>query len=249
MTEVKRAYGWKPDLPDFRDFEFDKVAKPVVLPASMDLRAQCPPVVDQGNYSSCVSNACTSDLEFLEIKEKVAEAPLSRFFLYYNCRADQGDIKQDDGTTVREAIKMLAKYGVCLESSWPYTAKDFSKKPSAACYTKALPHKISSYYRISGLNSMLTCLAGGNTFVFGFSVYDSFESDQVAATGVVNLPAAGEQLLGGHCVMAVGYNQSASRFLVRNSWGTSWGMSGYFTIPYAYLTNTNLADDFWYVVK
>ena len=66
---------------------------------------------------------------------------------------------------------------------------------------------------------MKGCLASGYPFVFGFTVYDSFESQQVAKTGVVPMPAAGESVLGGHAVMAVGYDDSQQRFIVRNSWG------------------------------
>jgi C1A family cysteine protease len=81
--------------------------------------------------------------------------------------------------------------------------------------------------------------------VFGFSVYESFEGDTVAKTGVLNMPGRHEQLLGGHAVMCVGYNDTTQRFIIRNSWGADWGISGYFTMPYIYMTNTNLADDFW----
>ena len=101
---------------------------------------------------------------------------------------------------------------------------------------------------------MQTCLASGQCFVFGISVYDSFESQQVASTGVVPMPnLQTEQLLGGHAVMAIGYNNAQKRLLVRNSWGLDWGLSGnlkgYFTLPYDYVTNPNLASDFWTVVK
>ena len=51
--------------------------------------------------------------------------------------------------------------------------------------------------------------------------------------------------VGGHAVIAVGYDDSTSRITVQNSWGTSWGDKGYFYMPYQYITNTNLADDFW----
>ena len=94
---------------------------------------------------------------------------------------------------------------------------------------------------------MKGCLAQGYPFVLGFSVYESFESPQVVRTGIAQMPAAGEQLLGGHAVLAVGYDDSAQRFVVRNSWGAGWGMKGYFTLPYAYLLDGNLSDDFWTV--
>ena len=102
-----------------------------------------------------------------------------------------------------------------------------------------------SYSRVTqSLTQMKGCLASGYPFVFGFTVYDSFESQQVANTGIVPMPASGESVVGGHAVMAVGYDDSQHRFIVRNSWGSSWGMQGYFTIPYAYL-EANLSSDFW----
>jgi C1A family cysteine protease len=92
---------------------------------------------------------------------------------------------------------------------------------------------------------MKACLASGYPFIFGFTVYDSFESDAVAKTGIVPMPSKTELVLGGHAVMAVGYDDSKKWFIVRNSWGEDWGDKGYFYIPYDYLTNKNLASDFW----
>jgi C1A family cysteine protease len=89
------------------------------------------------------------------------------------------------------------------------------------------------------------CLASGYPFVLGFTVYDSFESDAVAKTGVVPMPARRENVLGGHAVLAVGYDDKQSRLRMRNSWGRAWGVKGYFTMPYAYLFDDNLSDDFW----
>ena len=99
------------------------------------------------------------------------------------------------------------------------------------------------------LNQLKGCLAHGYPFVFGFQVYESFESPDVARTGEVPLPGTGEQTLGGHAVLAVGYDDATARFLVRNSWGAEWGQAGYFTMPYPYLTERNLASDFWAVLQ
>jgi C1A family cysteine protease len=94
---------------------------------------------------------------------------------------------------------------------------------------------------------MKGCLASGYPFALGFTVYDSFESAEVASTGIVPMPTRSESVLGGHAVLAVGYDDSQQRFLVRNSWGNSWGMQGYFTMPYTYLTSRHLASDFWVI--
>jgi C1A family cysteine protease len=103
-----------------------------------------------------------------------------------------------------------------------------------------------SYQRVvRSLPQLRGCLAEGFPFIFGFTVYESFESDAVASTGVAPMPGPGERVLGGHAVLAVGYDDADQRFLVRNSWGTKWGNGGYFTMPYAYLTERNLSSDFW----
>lgn len=97
--------------------------------------------------------------------------------------------------------------------------------------------------------SQLVYLASGYPFVFGFTVYDAFGTPAVAKSGVLNLPKAKERPLGGHAVMAVGYDDKVKRFTVRNSWGPDWGKKGCFTMPYDYLADRNLSDDFWTVRK
>jgi C1A family cysteine protease len=146
-------------------------------------------------------------------------------------------------------MKTLASQGACFETTWPYDITQFTDQPSAPAYTEGTQHLILTYQHITDLNQMKSCLASGYPFVFGITVYDSFESDSVTATGVVPLPASTESVLGGHALLAVGYDDSTQTFIFRNSWGTSWGQAGYGTIPYAYLTNPNLASDFWYITK
>lgn len=174
---------------------------------------------------------------------------LSRLFVYYNERVIEHSVAADSGAMLRDGIKSLAKQGVCAESLWPYNIAQFAKKPTPACYTQGLQHTISSYQRLSTTDDMRSCLAGGVTFVFGFTVYESFESATVAKTGNVPMPRASERTLGGHAVCAVGYDDATKRFICRNSWGIYWGQKGYFTIPYAYLANRNLSDDFWTITK
>jgi len=241
-----RRYGWRPDLPDHRDFPYAKIApRAVTLPPSVTLQPACPPVEDQGQLGSCTANALVGALEFLEKKDGGPFADLSRLFVYYNERAIEGTIPQDSGANLRDGIKSLAKQGVCREATWPYVIGDFARKPPKACFTEAAKHRITSYHRIDTVDEMRACLADGYPFVFGFTVYDAFESAEVAKSGTLNMPKKSESVLGGHAVLAVGYNDKQKRFLVRNSWGDRWGKQGYFTIPYAYLSDRNLSDDFW----
>jgi len=248
---LNQWYGWQPDLPDHRDHPFLlTLRRPAPLPPRVDLRPECSPVEDQGALGSCTANALVGALEFLEKKEGQAKpVDLSRLYVYYNERVIENTIGQDSGAQLRDGIKTLAKQGVCAEAKWPYVVAKFKSKPGPACYGDGSKHRISSYQRLQTTDEMRACLADGFPFVFGFTVYESFESSSVAKSGMLNMPKKSEKVLGGHAVCAVGYDDVRKRFTVRNSWGSGWGLKGYFTMPYEYLADRNLSDDFWTIRK
>jgi C1A family cysteine protease len=241
-----RGFGWLPDLPDQRDKLYAAIARPpAALPPSVDLRKTFSPVEDQGTIGSCTANAIVGALEYLENKDKLPLADLSRLFVYYNERVMEHTVNSDNGAFIRDGIKTTVKQGVCTELKWPYVKSKLYTKPTAACYKEASDHQVTSYHRISTFNEMRQCLAEGYPFVFGFTVYTAFMSSEVAKSGVLNMPQPGEKVEGGHAVVGVGYDDAQKRFLVRNSWGSGWGMKGYYTMPYDYLSDRNLSDDFW----
>lgn len=250
MARKMAGYGWTPDLPDGRDQMYAAPPRVVSkLPRRVDLRKQCPAVYDQGQLGSCTANAIGGALEFDQRKQN-GRKPFtpSRLFIYYNERAMEGTVESDSGAQIRDGIKTVAKEGACKEKTWPYDIARFRDKPAKASYTEAKKNQAIRYQRLTqSLSQLKGCLAEGYPFVFGFVVYDSFETPEVAKTGHAPIPGARDNPVGGHAVMAVGYDESKQWFIVRNSWGPKWGMRGYFTLPYGYLVQNSLAQDFWTV--
>ena len=239
-------YGWIPDLPDIRDNKYEIPATLTVIPDKIDLREGCPDVYDQSSLGSCTANAIAGTIQFLQIKEKINVFMPSRLFIYYNERKREGTVNVDSGARIRTGIKTVNSDGVCPETMWKYIISMFKKQPTSNCYNEAKKHPAVIYKRLDrDLRQMKACLTQGFPFVLGISVYDSFEGDDVAQTGVVPMPTAGERCLGGHAVMAVGYDEAKQCFVIRNSWGTGWGDKGYFYLPYGFITDSNLSDDFW----
>ena len=249
MTDARTIahYGWIPDQPDQRDHLYTAPTEfMAALPSSADLSPQCPPVYDQGQLGSCTANAIGAAIEFDRKRQNLSDFVPSRLFIYYNERVMEGTVHSDSGAQIRDGIKSVASLGACPETEWPYVLTKFATKPPAKAYKDAKLDRAVSYQSIiQDLNQMKGCLASGSPFVFGFTVYQSFESPDVAKSGHANLPAFGERPVGGHAVMAVGYDDANQWFLVRNSWGPGWGLKGYFTLPYAYLIQNGLSSDFW----
>lgn len=248
MPRKIKKYGWTPDLPDYRDHVYS-APRPVLaaLPAKVDLRRKCPPVLDQGQLGSCTANAISNAFRFcLSAQAAKAVFQPSRLFIYYNERAMEGTVSEDSGAQIRDGIKSVVKLGVVPETDWPYVVSKFATKPPSRLFKKALSYQALSYRRLTPtLDQIRGCLASGFPFVFGFTVYEGFESESVAKTGVLKLPKPGERCVGGHAVLAVGYDDKTKTVMVENSWSDKWGKKGFFTMPYDYITNPDLADDFW----
>ena len=239
-------YGWKPSLPDNRDFYF-KVSEPVPIPTSVDLRPNCPPVYNQGALGSCSSNAICAAYEFDLLKQGKIDFMPSRLFLYYNERNIEGTTGYDAGAQLKDGLKSLNKDGICSENLCPYDINKFENKPSQQAYDAAKLNTISLYEKIPDGNLFLMkqCLAKGIPFVFGFTVYESFESEEMARTGIMPPLNNSDSVMDGHAVMCVGFDDAKQYVIVRNSWGNEWADKGYFYMPYDYISNSNLCSDFW----
>lgn len=257
LAQDKAGFGWVPDVPDFRDHKYKApygTAKSI--PASADLtriKGYFDPY-DQLKLGSCTGNAIAGALQFDALVQgaPLTECP-SRLFVYFGERVIEGTVGQDAGASLRDGIKVVSKYGTPPESVWPYSddASTFKKTPSPDAFKAALTDRAVSYRRLTrdaSLTQMRAALGvEGKPFVFGFSVYESFMSDAVANTGVVPMPSPGEVLLGGHAVLAVGFDTLKQLVKCRNSWGTDHGDKGHFYLPFGYFTDRGLSSDFWVI--
>jgi C1A family cysteine protease len=238
-----KKYGWRRDLPDKRDKLFEtnyllSVEKPVDK------------IYNQGELGSCTANAIACAIQFDEIKQNLDSQVPSRLFIYYNERDMEGNIDNDTGASLRDGVKCINKIGYCNETQWPYDIQKFTEKPEQSCYDYARKHKSLSYKKVQQDETHIkSVLNMGFPIVFGISVYESFESEEVAKTGIVPLPEKTEKMLGGHAIVIVGYDQEKRLFIFRNSWGEHWGDKGYGYLPFEYVCDKDLASDFWVVNK
>jgi C1A family cysteine protease len=247
----KYKYGYRPDLPDHRDHRVPPRSTLGSPPPKTDLRPGMPPVYDQLKLGSCTAQAVAAALEYDEKKQALPAYAPSRLFIYYNERALDRTVTTDSGSSLRDGIKTVAKKGYCSEADWPYDIAKFAQLPPKECYTIALEHRAVAYKRVrQSLTDLQQVLADGFPIVFGISVYESFEDPEVLKTGVIPMPKKTEQLLGGHAIVLCGYDTEAGTFLFRNSWGAeAFGEGGYGTLPFDYVVNPDLAQDFWVVTR
>jgi C1A family cysteine protease len=243
--------GWIPDLPDFRDL----MGLPEVLisqirdvkkPAAANLLKYVPRIRNQMSLGSCVMQGCPAGAELLDNKIDGKYVGLSSLMGYYELRKRLGEeyIEQDSGGYIRDGIKVLNKIGLCEETLWPYIPEKFTESPPEKCYNNAKQQRLIEYRRLNSLTQIRDSVFVGCPVVAGFTLYDSFYN--VDSTGIVSMPKDSESVIGGHCMLIVGYDDLNCRFTVVNSWGQEWGNNGICYIPYDYLW---LMDDMWMMIK
>jgi len=254
MQTSKHVYNHRPDdAPQDLLFSDVVLSKDVLakLPIKVDLRnsGDVPDVLNQGSLGSCTANACANAIRYCLKKEKDMSWMPSRLFMYYNGRVFEDNVNEDSGLSIRVLFRGVQKYGACSETLWPYIIDRFKTKPSSQAYKQALQHGKGFTFAGVKKKNLRQCLARGYPVIFGMAVYASFESPQVSSTGIVPMPRSGEQMLGGHCVLMVGYDDKTKMYFCQNSWGEKWGQDGFFQIPYEYIHNDQLTWDCWMITK
>jgi len=245
------SFGYIPDKPDERDYKFN-IPSLSSYPALVDLRSLLQPIKNQGNLGACTAFATTAMVEYVRAKQLLIKWDASPLFTYYSTRKIENTINEDSGAYVRDALKSAANDGVAKESTWPYVIENFTINPPTSAWDEAQQHQALVYYRLNQTKEdIISCLADGYPFAFGVKLYQSFVDTQTGflVYNTVPIPnVSTEKLLGGHCMLAVGYlsgSQGDVTITTRNSWGSWVGLDGYHNIPLEYFLNTSLCMDLW----
>jgi C1A family cysteine protease len=251
---ILRQYGWNPDLPK-RYAPCYQVRRQVPRdqrPAVVDFRqgpTPMPGILNQGNLGSCTANSIAAQIKYLQAKEGLAKVFLpSRLAIYYWEREAEGTTASDAGASIDDQIKIVQTIGAPDEALWPYDISKFTVNPPATVVTAAALDKVpQAEFITDGLDGIMDSLENYQPVSLGFVVYDSFESQAVADSGMVPMPASTENVLGGHAVWLCGYDQNRQLGIAVNSWDIDWGDAGFFYLPFDYLQDPDLAGPFYSV--
>jgi C1A family cysteine protease len=227
-----------------RSFHGQHLTRRAALPASVDNRQYCAPVYDQGQLGSCTAFSMGKGLrEYMQRKNGEKQVPLSALDLYYYERLNMGQeyVNQDSGANMVDGMTVLANRGVATDESWPYKISIFKTKPSAAADATAADWKIKKAVPLASFEDVKTAIANGQPVAFGFLVYNNFF--RIGSDGMMPMPKG--SAVGGHAVLAVGYDDEKKALIVRNSWGGSWGAKGYFYMPYDFAKNPEQTMEFF----
>ena len=226
------------------------------LPAKVDLRGQFPPVYNQGPMGSCTGFAIAKGLGEYVLKKQNRHVELSGLYLYYQERKMEGSLNEDAGALISDGMKVLDNLGCAPEKDHPYLPMSkwsdakalqeyLTMKPGNDDVAAGKTYRIAGRKQITSLRGIRKSLADGMPVVFGIAIFESFQSEKAAKTGVIPMPnVEKEEMMGGHAVVAVGYDNAKQVLIMRNSWGKEWGDKGYFYLPYGFIQQ-GLAADAW----
>jgi C1A family cysteine protease len=260
-SRLCQATGWRPDLPDRRDYtpleesvaqtlkSLPNARRPAVR---VDWRKYCGPALDQLALPASAAHAAAGLVDYFVRRTSGRLIQPSRLFLYQTSRR-LSYFPQDTSVGLRDTFKVLVRLGVPPERVWPYELDRRDTQPDAFTYAAVIKFPGLQYVRLdpqgqSGGETLAVVkafVAAGFACAVGMGLFDSISND-----ADIPFPTLFDAPQGGHAVVAVGYDDNRrirsdkGALLIRNSWGADWGDAGYGWLPYSYVRE-RLAVDLW----
>jgi C1A family cysteine protease len=251
MATPVRSYGWRPSLPDPRDVQADPSEIPIR--DEVDPRNEyMTPVYNQLQLGSCTANAVAAAIDAARIVDGLEPIYPARLGIYWLERfLEHQPANQDTGAFGRDGFKAAQQFGVIPESDLPYTddqsSAAFTSDPRENAKWGADHWQLADKYKSvpRSTTAFKQVLSNRQTIAFGFRVPKSFETAEMAKTGIMPPPDPNDLTNDGHEVLAVGYlKDHPDCCLVRNSWDTDWGIGGYFLMPWLWFVEPGYTSDF-----
>ena len=203
----------------------------IKLPEKIDWTPKMSPVRDQGQEGVCVGFAAAAGMkEYQEKLDYQKLVILSPRFLYSEAKLIDG-MPEEEGTTIRAAMRVLKAKGVCREKFWPYQPLK-KNKPLSGAFSNAKKFRILTYARILNLDELRMNVAVNGPAVLGIKVFKGIFAPKA---GLVPMPKKGQNSLGGHAVCAAGYDNKKQLVTFKNSWSSKWGDRGYGYLTFEYV--------------
>lgn len=223
------------------------IGAPAALPKKIDLRKSWWTINNQGSSGSCVGWATADGVarhHFVQANRLQPNEMLSPRFIWMASKetdefADRPEtFIEESGTSLKAAMDILRKYGVVLNSTLPFNVSSQMYIGSEnAFYAEASTRRAANYFNLGKTTAQWKAwLAGGGAILAGLSVDSTWDDAASTAGDLDNFKI--DSVRGGHAVCIVGYAQD--RFIVRNSWGDTWGDKGF-----GYASSTYIADAFF----
>ena len=249
--KCKVKLGCKKSIYDNRDLKYNIPLLKISLPSYCDLQNKIRQIFQQ-EYNDCVANACSNIITSLDEQHNKIDT-VSRLFIYYNarCMENSGAEFVDEGTTIRDCMKSLAKYYFVDEKTYDYDNKHVLIPPIYGIYEKAKqkPYYINYYRSVFNNEYNLKYILSQSKLciIFGAMLYESFMN--LDWRFVCPIPNPNKEIfIGGHAMLIIGYDDDLQSFKILNSWGKNWGFNGIHYMSYNYICS-DLAHDFWCIDK
>ncbi|MCA9248454.1 MAG: C1 family peptidase [Planctomycetales bacterium] len=267
ICDVRNSLGWRPSLPDYRDLGVDSPEVSDLLErlkardrndgddSNVDLREFFLPIREQLEHPGGVAQAAVDLIEYFDVRCLGRMVRLSSQFVLHSARAVM-DESTPESVDFRSIWKAVRRFGVPDERLWRPNTQAAGEEPPSYLYAFDDACRSLQYIRLdrrnqSGKKTLRTVrkfLNAGFPVAFGIGLPESS-----LLTGTFLYRPALDVVARGHALVAVGYDDrrlcaTRGALLVRNSWGTRWGDSGYGWLPYSFVEQ-QLAVDFWTVVR